>query len=414
MSTLLACGVNHQTAPLSLREKLVFSQEAISEPLLSLVEHTKSTEAAILSTCNRTEFYCVDAEPTAIVDWLQQQKQLSAAKLKQCLYTYQDDAAVRHILRVASGLDSIILGEPQISNQIKKAFSLAAAAGTLGNQLLRLANYAFSVSKQVRTETAIGVHPVSLASAAVNLAKHIFADLTQTTVLFIGAGETIELVAKYMQSAGVTRFIVANRTLPRGMKLAQVLKGAAINLAEMQHYLPQVDIVIAATASPVPLLGKGMVESALKIRKHRPMFMVDLAVPRDIEPEISQLDDVYISTLEDLQAVVAQNLNNRQASAKQAEEIIETQVQHYMGTLRVVEAAPVISKYRRKAEFIRDAELAKALQQLQNGNPAEQVLHRLAHNLTNKLLHAPSVQLRQAANTQQEDVLEIAQWLLDI
>ncbi len=414
MSTLLACGINHQTAPFALREQLVFSPENIAEPLQSLLEHTQIKEAAILSTCNRTEFYCINAEPIAIIDWLHQQRKLPIASIQPCIYTHYNDAAVRHLLRVASGLDSIMLGETQIAGQVKKAFFLAAAAGTLGNQLRRLANYVFSMSKQVRTETAIGMHPISFAAAAVNLAKRIFADLSQATVLFIGAGETIEPVAKYLQSEGVARFIVANRTFARGEALAKQLKGTAIRLADMGQYLSQADIVIAATASPVPIIGKGLVESALKIRKHRPMFMVDLSVPRDIEPEISQLDDVYVSTLEDLQAMVAQNIHNRHESAKQAEELIEMQVKHYMGTLRVLEAAPVISSYRKKAESVRNAELAKAMQCLHNGMSPEQVLNRLANNLTGKLLHTPSVQLRKAAYNKQEDVLEVAQWLLEI
>ncbi len=404
MPTLLACGINHQTASFSLREKLVFSQEAIAQPLLSLLEHTKSEEAAILSTCNRTEFYCINTHPAAVMEWLHKQKQLPITHLEPCLYAYQDAAAVRHLLRVASGLDSIILGEPQISGQVKKAFSSAAAAGTLGARLRRLADYVFSATKQIRTETAIGAHPVSLASAAVNLANHIFADLAQATVLFIGAGETIELVAKYMQSAGVTRFIVANRTLQRAQSLAQQLNGVAAGLPEIPNYLPQADIVIAATASSLPMVGKGMVESALKIRKRRPLFMVDLAVPRNIEPEIGQLNDVYLSTLEDLQAMVSQNLHNRQASAKQAEAIIETQVKHYMGALKVLEAAPVIAAYRKQAESVRETELAKALQLLQSGVTVEQVLSRFAHSLTNKLIHLPSVQLRQAAYEQEEDI----------
>lgn len=412
--SLLACGINHQTASITLREKLAFTPEKMLEPLLSLVKQTQVGEVAILSTCNRTELYCTSAEPEAIIEWLHKHQQLPRHELEHCLYVHRDVAAVQHILRVASGLDSMVVGEPQILGQLKSAFSLADTAGTLGKQLRRLSQYVFAVTKQVRTETAIGVHPVSVASAAVDLAKHIFADISHITVLLMGAGETIELTARHLAAAGVTRFLVANRTTTRAVKLAARLKGKGFGLEEMPFWLPQADMVVAATASTLPILGKGMVERALKTRKRRPIFMVDLAVPRDIEPEIGSLDDVYLYTLDDLQSVINQNLQNRQQSAIQAEEIVATQAAHYMRSLRILEAVPVIRAYRDKAENLRDVELNKARDLLQSGLAPEQVLERLARGLTNKLLHAPSIQLRQAAYEEREDVLKLANWLLDL
>jgi glutamyl-tRNA reductase len=408
---LLACGISHQTAPLALREKLIFTKEVMAEPLLSLVEQTQVSEAAILSTCNRTELYCTSNEPKVIIDWLYQRQQLPRAELEPCLYVHQNTAAVRHILRVASGLDSMVLGEPQILGQLKTAFSLAETAGTLGKQLRRLSHYVFSVSKQVRTTTAVGAHPVSVASAAVNLAKHIFADMAQICVLLIGAGEIIELAARHLRAAGVTKFLIANRTLTRAEKLAYRLQGESLDLAAIPTHLPQADMVVAATASSLPVLGKGAVERALKIRKRRPMFMVDLAVPRNMETEIGDLSDVYLYTLDDLQTLIQQNLQNRQESAQQAEEIIATQANHYMRSLRVLDAVPIVCAYRDKAEKLRDVELAKALQLLKSGMMAEEVLARLARGLTNKLLHAPSVQLKQAAYKEQEEILQLARWL---
>jgi len=411
MPILVVCGINHQTAPVALREKLAFAPESVPILLASLLEKTQVEEATILSTCNRTEIYCVNAQPKEIVDWLQSQQKVSAQELERSIYIYQDAEVVRHLLRVTTGLDSMVLGETQIASQVKKAFSLAEATGAIGSQLRRLAHYVFSASKEIRTQTEIGAHPVSLASAAVNLAKHIFADMSQTTALLIGAGETVCLAAKYLQAAGVKRFIVANRTLTRAMKLANELpQGQAIELTDMSQYLAQADIVIAATSSPVPVVGKGTVESALKQRKHRPIFMADLAVPRDIEPEIATLSDVYLSTLDDLQTIVAQNLGQRSTSAEQAEQLIDSQVEHYMRSLKVLEVVPVISAYRQKAEAIRDIELNKALQQLQSGVPAEQVLAQLSRSLTNKLLHEPSVELRKAAYDDQ-NILAVTQRL---
>lgn len=411
---LLACGINHQTAPVAIREKLAFTQETTRDALLNLMEQVPVSEAVILSTCNRTELYCAATDPTAIIKWLQQHQQVPQNMLTACVYTHSDYAAVRHILRVASGLDSMIIGEPQILGQVKSAFSLAHTAGTLGSQLYRLFHYVFSVTKQVRTQTAIGIHPVSIAYTAVDLVKHIFSDLTQKTALLIGAGETIELTARHLRAAGVSHLWVANRTLAKAKKLADRIQGQPITLGDIPNYLSQTDMVVSATASPLPLLGKGMVERAIKIRKHRPIFMIDLAVPRDIEAEVGELNDVYLYTVDDLQNIIQENLQNRQAAASQAEAIINAKATQYMQTLKVLEAVPIICSYREKAESLRDAEHLKALQLLQSGLPAEEVLQKLARNLTNKLLHAPSVQLRQAAYAEQDELIELAKKLFEL
>ncbi len=411
---LLACGINHKTAPISIREKVVFPHEQMPGPLLNLIEKTQIGEAAILSTCHRTEIYCDAQDPQQIIRWLQAHQQIATTDLTPHIYVHREQAAVRHILRVASGLDSMVVGETQILGQVKAAVSLAKKAGTLGQQLRRLFQYVFSSAKQVRTQTAIGSHPVSLAFAAVDLAKHIFADISQVSVLLIGAGETINLAARHLQAAGVTRFAVANRSLTPAVELAKVLGGRSLELSQIATYLPEADIVIAATASPVPILGKGAVERALKIRKRRVIFMADLAMPRDIEPEVANLEDVYLYSLDDLHSIISKNLQHREHAAHEAESIIDLQTHRYMQTLKIVEATPLIRAYRAQAESARDDELAKAKRLLQLGISPEEVLNRLANNLTNKLLHAPSIQLRKAAASDQNELLLQLQKLFEV
>lgn len=393
--SFLACGINHKTAPLALREKLVFNPIDIARPLLELTDKTGIKEVAILSTCNRTEFYCASDQAHSVINWLIEHKQLSADAINPSFYIHQDKSAVQHILRVASGLDSMVLGEPQILGQLKKACLQAQEAGTLGKKLRHLFDYVFSVSKKVRTETAIGVHPVSVASAAIDLAKHIFADLSQTNVLCIGAGETIEIVTQYLKKLGVQRFWIANRTVSHAKKIAAQTGGMAIGLEGLSEVLAQADMIISATTSPLPIIGKGAVEKAIKIRKRRLMFMVDLAVPRDIEPEVSDLSDVYLYTLDDLQTIIQQNLQERQKAAQEAEIIIDDHANQYMRSLNLLETAPMIRAYREQAQEIRDKELQRALQLLSAGAMTpEQILEHLAHRLTNKLLHGPTQEMR--------------------
>ncbi|HXH04606.1 MAG TPA: glutamyl-tRNA reductase [Candidatus Competibacteraceae bacterium] len=404
---LLALGINHKTAPVSVRERLAFTPERIPQALHELREQAGAREAAILSTCNRTELYCGLEQPDSrpIIHWLGQFHQLAPADLAPYLYQHPGPGAVRHMLRVAAGLDSMVLGEPQILGQVKSAYQEARAAGTLGTLLERLFQHTFAVAKQVRTDTAIGASPVSVAFAAVSLSKQIFADLSRLTALLIGAGETIELVARHLHEQGVGRLVVANRTLERAHNLAIQFGGYAIGLEEIAKHLAEADMVISSTASPGYLLEPGLVRSSLRRRKHRPMFMVDIAVPRDIDPAVGELDDVYLYTVDDLQEIIQENLQSRREAARQAEEIIDVQVDHFMAWLRSQDAGRPIRALRRQAEALRDEVQAKALAQLRQGKDPEQVLRFLANTLTNKLIHAPSAGLREAAAQGRSDLL---------
>jgi glutamyl-tRNA reductase len=408
--TLLALGINYQTAPVSIREKLAFSTETLSIALQDLLCVKGVEEAAILSTCNRTEFYCKTEfnNENVLIDWIGGNKQVSTKELTPFLYSHTDNYAIRHMFRVACGLDSMILGEPQILGQMKTAYQTACDAGTIGKLLGKLFQHTFTAAKKVRTDTAIGSSPVSVAFAAVQLAQQIFDKLSEQTALLIGAGETIELAARHLNQQGIGRIIIANRTFEKAHTLAAQFNGYAISLAEIPHHLAEADIVIASTGSTLPILGKGSVESALKKRKHKPMFMVDLAVPRDIEAEIEQLEDVYLYTVDDLQHTIEQNMQSRRQAAEQAEEIIDTQVDYFLAWLRAQNAQKLIKNYRSQAEIVRDDALQKALLSLNNGVPADIALQRLAHTLTNKLIHTPSTQIRVAAENERHDVLAAA------
>ncbi|WP_455232328.1 glutamyl-tRNA reductase [Geopseudomonas aromaticivorans] len=412
----LALGINHKTASVAVRERVAFGPEQLVDALQQLCRVTPCREAAILSTCNRSELYLAldEAQAEAILAWLAGYHGLSLDELRACAYIHQDNEAVRHMMRVAAGLDSMILGEPQILGQMKDAYASAREAGTLGPLLGRLFQATFSTAKTVRTDTRIGENPVSVAFAAVSLAKQIFSDLPRSQALLIGAGETITLVARHLHEQGIKRIVVANRTLERASLLAEEVGGQAVLLADIPEQLVNSDIVISSTASPLPILGKGAVERALKKRKHRPVFMVDIAVPRDIEPEVGELDDVYLYTVDDLHEVIAENLRSRQGAARAAEELVLTGVDEFMARLRERDSLDLLRSYRQRAEQLRDDELAKALRQLGNGSPAEEVLAQLARGLTNKLLHAPSVQLKKFSAAGRHDALAVAQELLDL
>ena len=412
----LALGINHKTASVAVRERVAFGPEQLVDALQQLCRVTPCREAAILSTCNRSELYLAleEAQAEAILAWLAGYHGLSLDELRDCAYIHQDDEAVRHMMRVAAGLDSMILGEPQILGQMKDAYATAREAGTLGPLLGRLFQATFSTAKTVRTDTRIGENPVSVAFAAVSLAKQIFSDLQRSQALLIGAGETIALVARHLHEQGVKRIVVANRTLERASALAGEVGGHAVLLSAIPEELVNSDIVISSTASPLPILGKGAVESALKKRKHRPVFMVDIAVPRDIEPDVGELVDVYLYTVDDLHEVIAENLRNRQDAALAAEELVLTGVDEFMLRLRERDSLDLLRSYRQRAEQLRDEELLKALRLLSNGTPAEDVLVQLARGLTNKLLHAPSVQLKKFSAAGRQDALAVAQELLDL
>jgi glutamyl-tRNA reductase len=414
--SIIAFGINHKTAPVDIREKVAFQPAQMTDALRDLTARPHVTEAAIVSTCNRTELYCgMDRQNHEIItDWLSRYHNLNAEDIVPYIYAHPDQLAVRHALRVASGLDSLVLGEPQILGQMKDAYSTASSAGTLGNLLDRLFQHTFSVAKQVRTDTAIGASPVSVAFAAVSLARQIFTDFGDQTALLIGAGETIELTARHLHEIGIGRMIIANRTVERARSLAEEFKAYAIALPDIPAHLAEADIVISSTASPLPILGKGSVESALKIRKHRPMLMVDIAVPRDIESEVGNLSDVYLYTVDDLQEIIQEGLRSRQEAAAQAEEIIDVQVSHFMNWIRSLGAVDTIRAVRENAEIKRDAELELALNLIAAGKDPEVVLKQFAHRLTNKLLHEPSTQLKQAGYEGRTELLKAARDLFDL
>ncbi|KAA0876555.1 glutamyl-tRNA reductase [Nitrincola tapanii] len=403
---LLALGINHKTAPVEVRERVAFAPEKLADAMRQAQIYADLQEIAILSTCNRTELYCSanSEDKEQLLQWLGQYHQLDPHLLAPCSYLYEEEAAVRHMMRVACGLDSLVLGEPQILGQLKSAYSLSQEAGVLGAELGRWFRHTFNVAKKVRTHTAIGQNPVSVAYAAVSMAQHIFADLRQSRALLIGAGETIELVARHLHRAGVREMTVANRTLGRALELAQEFSGRAIALGDIPEVLPKIDIVISSTASQLPILGKGAVESALKKRRHQPMFMVDIAVPRDIEAQVGELDDVYLYTVDDLKDVIEENQRGRETAAQEAETLIEAGTHEFMRQLRELDAVDTLTALRQQGQVICDEMLEKALRQLQSGKPAEEVMSILARGLTNKLLHSPTVQLREASAAGRKDL----------
>ncbi len=411
---LIALGINHRTAPVELREQVAFADERVADALRDLTSLPAVGEAAILSTCNRTEIYCglADNQTHALSEWLADFHNLDSADIRPHIYSFPDAAAVRHLLRVAGGLDSMILGEPQILGQMKAAYQVANKAGTLSASLDRLFQHTFSVAKQIRTDTAIGESPVSVAFAAVSLAKQIFSDFDQHTALLIGAGETIELAARHLHEQQLGRIVIANRTPERAHQLAAQYQGYGIGLDEIPAHLTEADIVISATGSNDIILSLDHVKQALKGRRHRPVFMVDIAVPRDIDPAVANLEDIYLYSVDDLQEVIQENLKSRQDAAHQAEKIIDVQVERFMGWLRAQGAVTNIRDFRRQSEQQRDVVLKKARQMLVNNKDPQDVLDFLANTLTNKLTHTPSARMREAAEAGDEALLEAALRLL--
>lgn len=413
---LLALGINHKTAPVSVREKVAFAPEQMEHALVEACQQAGLQEIAILSTCNRTELYCSASLEGSreLLEWLGRYHGLAFAELDPCSYSYWDEDAAQHMMRVACGLDSLVLGEPQILGQLKSCYAVARAANSVHSELGRLFQHAFSIAKKVRTETAIGENPVSVAYAAVSLSQHIFTDLSRSSALLIGAGETIDLVAQHLVRAGIKQIVVANRTLERAQGLAERFGARAVLLPDIPDELVNADIVISSTASPLPILGKGAVERALKARKHKPIFMVDIAVPRDIEPEVGELSDIYLYTVDDLREVIEENVKSREVAAKEAEVLIAQGVQTFMLQLRSLGATETLLALRGKAESIRDQELDRALKQLAKGQDAEQVLQQLARGLTNKLIHSPSVRMKQAAAQGRTELLELTHELFEL
>ncbi|GIU16520.1 glutamyl-tRNA reductase [Shewanella sp. c952] len=395
--SLVAIGINHKTATVDLREKVAFAPDKIHDAMKSLATHTQSGEAVIISTCNRTELYCNNGEEADVIQWLEDYHQLSHADVEPCLYQFKDQQAVKHLMRVSAGLDSLILGEPQILGQVKQSFVKAKEAGTVATTMDRLFQNTFSVAKKIRTETEIGAAAVSVAFAAVSMAKHIFSSLSTTQVLLVGAGETIELVARHLKDNGVKAMVVANRTISRAEAMCDEFGATAITLEQIPDFLPKADIVISSTASPLPILGKGMVEKALKQRRHQPMLLVDIAVPRDIEAEVADLDDAFLYTVDDLQSIIEQNMASRREAAEQAELIADDQSYQFMEWIRSLESVDSIREYRTQSMAVKDELVERAVNKLAQGGNSEQVLLELANKLTNKLIHAPTQALTAAS-----------------
>lgn len=407
--TLLALGINHKTASVDLREKVAFSPEKLSLALQQLKNHPEVLSGVIVSTCNRTEVYCEISQsgPGVIIDWLTKFHQITAEELMPSLYFHEEQAAARHLMRVACGLDSLVLGEPQILGQVKQSYSESKDSEAVGGTLEKLFQKTFTVAKRVRTETDIGGNAVSVAYAACSLARQIFESLSGATILLVGAGETIELVSRHVVEQGCNSLIVANRTRERAEGIAQEFGAEVISLEEIPDHLHRADIVISSTASPLPIVGKGMVEMALKQRRHQPMLLVDIAVPRDIEQQVGELNDAYLYSVDDLHSIVEKNREQRKVAAIQAEAIVSEESAVFMQWLRSLEAVDSIRDYRLFAEQIKQELLLRSLQAIANGTEPEKALAELSNKLTNKLIHAPTKAMQQVAKNGESEKLAV-------
>lgn len=409
--TLLALGINHKTAPVALREKVAFSSQTLEQALNSLLAQPLIQGGVVLSTCNRTELYLsVEQQEDLreqLIHWLCGFHHLQTDDIRDNLYWHQDDDAVCHLMRVASGLDSLVLGEPQILGQVKKAFADSQRVHIPSSELQRMFEKSFSVAKRVRTETDIGTSAISVAFAACRLARQIFASLSEVNVLLVGAGETIELVARHLRAHKVKKLMVANRTLERARILADEVMADVIALSDIDRRLAEADIIISSTASPLPIIRKSMVERALKTRRNQPMLLVDIAVPRDIEAEVGKLSDAYLYSVDDLQQIIETNMAQRRSAAVRAENIVQQASGEFMDWLRMQNATESICAYRSYADRVRHDLESRALAALQQGGNAQDILHDLAHKLTNQLIHAPTKSLQQAARDGDDKRLQI-------
>ena len=404
---LYALGLNHTTAPLEVREQVAFQLETLGQALRDLIGRPRVKEAAILSTCNRTEVYFHGAEPAPVTEWLADFHHVPKSSLSPYLYTLPQEEAVAHAFRVASGLDSMVLGEPQILGQMKHAVKTAESAGSLGLVLNRLFQRTFAVAKDVRSSTDIGSASISMAAASVKLAERIFPSIAGQRVLFIGAGEMIDLAATHFAAKRPRSITVANRTLERGAQLAARFGADAITLSELPERLAGFDIIVTSTASSLPILGKGMLERAIKVRRHAPMFIVDLAVPRDVEPEAAELDDVFLYSVDDLVNIVKDNLQIRGDAVREAETMIAEQVRSFLNWLDGRSVIPMIAALHGHHDQLRAAELERAKRLMAGGMPPEQVLDQLARGLTNKFLHAPTQALNQAGEAERAELMAL-------
>jgi len=409
----VACGLNHKTAPLSVREKIALPVDMQETLLHQLVGLPAVNEAAILSTCNRTEIYCDTDEPDRIIPWLAHEHQLSHDAIAPYFYMHRGNEGVRHALRVASGLDSMMVGEPQILGQLKQAYQQACRVGTVQQNLRHVFPYIFSASKRVRNQSGIGNNPVSIAYAAVQLVGRLFADFSSLNVLIIGSGETSSLVAKYLQQQGVKRFMVASRTRQNADELAATYVGEALSISDIPHYLPQADVVISATACPLPFISKSLVKHSLSLRNNAAMFLLDLAVPRDIEADVDELDGAHLYNIDDLQIMIETGMNERRTAAQHAEQLIDGELDNYIRWHRSLRAKDVICDYRSQMQNLAQLELQRAMQQLSTGQCQVKVLTEFSERLVNKLTHKPTVGLRQAARDDRSELLDLARYLLN-
>lgn len=412
--TFVVVGINHRTAPVEIREKVVFGGEELPDALKELKSVAGVRESVIVSTCNRTELYCfTEGGGGGLAQWLAHWHDLSThnLELEGVLYQLQDAAAVEHVFSVACGLDSLVLGEPQILGQLKDAYRAALDEGVTGPFLNRLLQTAFSVAKRVRTQTRIGANAVSVASAAVAMARKVFERFEEHTALLVGAGETIALAARHLHANGLRRMIIANRSIERAQELAAEFNGFAIGLDAIAAHLPEADIVISSTASPAPVITYDAVRAALRARRRKPMFMVDIAVPRDIEAEVAKLEDIYLFTIDDLHGVVNENLESRKAAARDANQLIATELAQFEQQIKTLDAVPAIRQLRDDAEVVRAQTTEQARRMLAAGRDPREVLEFLSATLTNRLLHAPSQRLRDAAERGEVELLRAAKAL---
>ena len=409
--SVLTFGINHHSAPVAIRERLAFNKDSTLIALQTLMDQPGIDEAVILSTCNRTEIYTVSKEPEYIKQWLMNHHDLTDNDISPFCYYHQGLTTVRHLMRVASGLDSMVIGEPEIFGQVKEAFQQACDIGSAGSHLRQLFPAVFATSKHVRSATQIGRCPVSLAYAIVKLCHDYFSTIRECNVLLIGAGTTIELIATHLANSNVNNIIIANRTLERAHTLAQSFNATAIALQDIPNYLNDTDIIISATASPTPLLEKKHLETIMSTREHRPLFLADLAVPRDIDPSIATLPHTHLYNIDDLREVINNNMSNRHSAALQAESMIDLYAANYMRQLRINEASDIIQHYRSTLIKQRDTELDKAIAALAVGKNPEAVLKNFARNFSNKIMHQPTIRLRQAASDGQLNLLALAKEL---
>lgn len=431
--SLLLVGINHTTAHIDLREKVAFPPEIVREALEQARGLDYVEEVVIVSTCNRTELY-LDCEDGAndgteaatasgaeslqrrnrVVEWLAGYHKVSATELTESVYSFSEDDVVRHLMRVSCGLDSMVLGEPQILGQIKSAFAVSKEFKVVGSRLGKAFQEAFSIAKEVRTDTAIGENPISVAYAGVSLAERIFSRLESLNVLLIGAGRTIELVARHLSDRGVKQIVVANRTLDNAMEIASRVDGHGVLLSEIPEQLVKADIVVSSTNSQLPLLGKGAVERALKKRRHKPMLLIDLAVPRDIESEVARIPDAYLYTVDDISSVIEDSQKSREDAADQATSIIERGVEEFRKHMRSLNAVSTLKAFRQRADGVRMQELERALKALEKGDQPEAVLEQLSRGITNKLIHPPTVQMKKASAEGREELLDLTRELFDL